>query len=273
MKLKLGFRSLEINVDGEPFEGNNEVLTKIEDDLTQRRRWHEKGYTVKRFLPEGVFIQFHEGMQELFIKCMRKVGLEVPGDFKLKDYHKLVKNDPELHQKVMQQTKLIQWYQLPVHFTSIEERISEITSVPVECKKPDNGERAFDFRVVMPGESENNPLHRDAWKEANKGAINIHVPLTTGPRKTTFILAPGSHLWPECEVVRTRDGAIMNGVKCEFPGVMEAKRIVKVKRPATGMNNVMVYSSYLLCGGITNQNKSFTHVSLEMRFWRKKFSH
>ncbi len=272
MKVKQGFRSLEFKVTGEPYSGENEVLTELEDDLTSRRRWHQRGYTVKRFLPEGVFVQFHEGLRELFIHYMRKTGLEVPGDFKIKNYHQLVKDDEDIHQKLIAQTRAIPWHLLPIHFTTLEERISEITSIPVECKNPADGDRFFYFRVIRPGETENNPLHRDAWKPENKGAINIHVPITSGPIKSSLILAPGSHLWPECELIRTKDGAVMNGIKCEFPGVIESQRPVKIKRPFTGPNRVMVYSPYLLCGGITNHNRSFTHISLEMRFWRKKFS-
>lgn len=273
MKVKFGWKSLDLNVDGDPVEGSDEVLAFKEDDLTRRRRWHTRGYTVNRFLPEGVFLQFLDGTKELFVKYLHKAGLEVDSDFSLKNYHKLVKGRPEVHHRVLELTQSIPWVELPVHYSTLEERITEITSVPVDCRQPETGERTFSFHIVLPREGELSPIYRDAWNPAHKGAVTIQVPVSVGPLKSSMLLAPGSHLWPESDLIRTREEASVNGIVCGVPGLISCKRPLAIKRPSVGLNRVIVCSSYLLHGGIVNSNRTFTHVSLEMHFWRRKFGH
>jgi hypothetical protein len=269
MKARVGFRSVEYNVEGEPFVGSNEVLCKKDDDLTSRRIWHKQGYTIKKFLPEGIYLQFHEGMYDLFRKCLFRAGIDVPPGFRPANYHELVKDNYDLHLKVIEQTKLLPWHDLPIHVSIIEEVVSEIISVPVRSVKPMNGERVFHFRVIRPGQPDFNPLHRDAWQEENKGAINIYVPLVGSGSKSSLLMAPGSHLWPEHRITRSKEGALMNGVKFNVPGLMDSQIPIKLERPNPGINHVMVFSPYLIHGGSLNQNRHTTRISLEMRFWRK----
>jgi len=270
MKVKLGFKTIEYNVEGVSYVGAEEVLCNIEGDLSAFRKWRKYGYTIKKFLPEGVYLQFHQGMEDLFKKCIQKAGITVPQGFRMSQYHHLVKNDYDKHLKVIEQTKLLQRIEMPIHMSIIEAKVSEIISIPVESRKPVNGERVFHFRVVRPGEPDFNPIHRDAWQEENKGAINIYVPLAGSNTKSSLLVVPGSHLWPENKVTRTRDGALMNGIKFNVPGVMDSSVPLKLKCPNPGMNQVMVFSPYLLHGGSLNRNRDVTRVSLEMRFWPKK---
>jgi hypothetical protein len=269
MKASVGFGSIDYKVEGEPFVGRNEVLAKLDDDLTARRNWHKQGYVIKKFLPSGTYLQFHGGMEELFRKCLTRAGIEVNSNFKASNYHELVKGNYDLHLKVIEQTKLLQWYDLPIHVSIIEEVVSEIVSVPVRSIKPINGERVFHFRVVRPGEPDFNPLHRDAWQAENKGAINIYVPLVGSNQNSSLLLAPGSHLWPEHRITRTKEGAVMNGVKFNVPGVIDSQIPITLERPNPGINHVMVFSPYLIHGGAVNKNRRTTRISLEMRFWRK----
>lgn len=270
MKVRIGYKSLDYPIEGDPYIGKNEVLSKEHDDLTARRIWSKEGYTISKFLPDGVYLQFHEGMEDLFRKCLRRAGVEIPEGFKMRRYHELVKNDQELHQKVMAQTKLLSSLDMPIHIAAIEEVVSEIVSIPLECRRSATGEKIFHFRVVRPGGPDFNPLHRDAWQADLKDTVNIYVPLTGSNSKSSLVLAPGSHLWPEHRLTRTREGAVMNGIRFNVPGLLKSELPLNLVRPNPGINQVMVFSPYLLHGGAANQNRNMTRVSFQMRFCRKK---
>ncbi len=269
MKVRVGMRSIEHEVSGETFVGRNEVLVRKHDDLTSKRVWGKEGFTLKKFLPIGTFLQFHQGVEELFRKCMQKAGIDVDAKFNIANYHKLVKNNPELHERVVEQTKLLQWYHLPIHISIIEEAISEIVSIPVKTLNPLTGERTFQISVVRPGQPDHQPLHRDAWQENNNDTLNIYVPIAGSNKKSSLVIAPGSHFWPEHRLTRTKNGAEMNGIKFDLPGLIESELPLTLQRPNPGMNHVLVFSPYLIHGGSANQNKNTTRISLEMRFWRK----
>ena len=269
MKVRVGLKSIEYKVEGEPFVGKNQVLVKEHDDLTSKKSWHKEGYTIQKFLPNGTYLQFHEGMEDLFRKCLHRAGIPVNKDFRISDYHKLVGKDSELHARVIEQTKQLKWFDLPIHKANIEAVVSEIVAAPVTCRTPRDEDRVFRFRVLRPGEPDYNPLHRDAWQEEKKDSVNIYVPLTGSNRKSSLLLVPGSHLWPEHRMTRTKEGAIVNGVKVNSPGIINCEIPLKVIRPNPGLNRIMVYSPYLIHSESMNQNRGFTRVSFEMRFWRK----
>lgn len=269
MKIRLGLKSIEYKVEGEPFVGKNQVLAKEHDDLTSKRSWHKEGYTIQKFLPNGTYLQFHEGMEDLFRKCLQRAGLSVTKDFPISNYHKLVDKNNELHARVIEETKRLKWTDLPIHRANIEAVVSEIVAAPVTCRTQGNEDRVFRFRILRPGQPDYNPLHRDAWQEEKKNSVNIYVPLTGSNSKSSLLLVPGSHLWPEHRLTRTREGALVNGIKVNSPGIISSEIPLSVRRPNPGINRIMVYSPYLIHSESMNQNKSFTRISLEMRFWRK----
>jgi hypothetical protein len=52
------------------------------------------------------------------------------------------------------------------------------------------------------------------------------------------------------------------------PSVVGAAHPLVLERPNPGLNEVLVFSPYLIHGGAFNQQTDRTRVSLEMRFWR-----
>ncbi|MEO1253560.1 MAG: hypothetical protein AAFY41_01560 [Bacteroidota bacterium] len=96
------------------------------------------------------------------------------------------------------------------------------------------------------------------------------MPIVGSNSKSSLRIIPGSHQWPESEVVRSKEGATMNGLKFNVPGMMSSKKEMKMTVPDPLDNQVLVFSPYLLHGLSENLNRNETRISLEMRFWRDK---
>ena len=80
---------------------------------------------------------------------------------------------------------------------------------------------------------------------------------------------PGSHLLKESEILRTADGAFLNGTKYTVPCVISVKgEMPKLVRPNPGINEMMIFSPYMVHGGGYNLNEDQTRTSLEVRFWK-----
>ena len=156
----------------------------------------------------------------LFKSAVKDARIKIPKSFELNQYHRYLGNDYGKHLQVISRTKLFEAKLLPIGMKVIENRISEILGFEVKSSKPFNGERVFHFRVIRPGASDYNPLHRDVWQDENRDAINIYVPLAGSNEKSSLLLMPGSHLWPESWTVRSSEGAQMNDIQFNVPGLI-----------------------------------------------------
>lgn len=270
MEVHCGEKILTYDVQGVPLESSEDrILVEEDDDLTSSADWKRSGFIVCPLFTPKEFKTFHDGLTDLLKRFIRESGVSVPIQFALEDYHKYIGDDYNLHLQVIDRTKLILEKYFPIPFDLIEQRISAMCGVAVQSEKPHNGERVFHFRIIRPGAGDYNPLHKDVWQAENRDAINIYVPLVGSTRHSSLLLAEGSHLIPENAFKRTREGALMNGVQFNVPGLIECDVDLRFVRPNPQWNEVLVFSPYLIHGGAINLNTDQTRVSLEMRFWRK----
>lgn len=253
---------------GVPLKGSDEVLSQQDDDLTIGQSWHDKGFSVHSFLSQDEYKIFFSGFVNLFKSTLRGARIEIPESFVPGQYHRYVADDYKKHLLVIKRTKLFEAELFPVDIALVEARISKILGFQVKSIKPFNSERVFHFRVIRPGSTDYNPLHRDVWQEENRDAINIYVPMVGSNEKSSLLLIPGSHLWQESWTVRSTEGAEMNGIKFNVPGLITSQEPLELVRPNPQANEVLVFSPYLLHGLSANGNADETRISLEMRFWR-----
>lgn len=255
-------------VIGRRFSGGDEILSRQDHDIALSQEWSEAGFDILPFLPNDRYDVFYQGFVELFTRTLGKSGVDVPDGFTPDQYHKVVAHSYEQHLSVIGLTKLFDASEFPIDLTEVEDRVSEVLGVKVKSIKPLNKERVFHLRVIRPGAADYNPLHRDAWQDENRGAINIYVPLCGSNEQSSLMLCPGSHLWPESDVVRSADGALMNEVQFNVPGLIESRRELTLVKPNPGENEMLIFSPYTIHGLSANQNMDKTRISLEMRFWR-----
>ncbi|MEJ8804177.1 phytanoyl-CoA dioxygenase family protein [Pontibacter sp. H249] len=255
-------------IDGPRAYGEQLVLANQHDNLVAQVSWRDVGYTVVPFLGDSQFSLLKQGLKKLFVKALAKEGIAVPESFSIDQYHQLVNGNQELHLKVLEHTKAIDYAHFPIYPETMTARITEELQLPLTTRNPNTGENIFHLRVVRPHVSDFNPLHRDAWLDELKGSINLYVPLAGSTERSALVVVPGSHYWPESDVERTLAGAVMNGAKYNVPGLTDTKKQLNQVRPNPSENEVLIFSPYLIHGGATNENPDTTRVSLEVRLWR-----
>jgi len=266
---KLGEKEISLELVGETFIGNDEVLLLQDENLIEKTSWKDTGYEIVDFLDESDFKIIQLGLKEIIKGLIQKSGGNVDEKFELEKYHLYVDN--EIHLKL---AKLIQWgwniKEFPIDFRKINKRISDVIGIQVSSKAKHIELNNFFLRIVRPQNfQDNNPPHRDVWIDRLRDAVNIYVPICGSNSNSSLGLIPGSHLFKESEIERTSDGAILNGTSYTVPCVISVKgKEPNLLRPDPKENQVMLFSPYMVHGGGYNFNDDTTRMSLEVRFWK-----
>lgn len=269
--VKIDEQIIEMNVEGDTFFGNEEVLLNNDDDLTEGCSWHNSGYIVKTLLTTELYRKIFEGVTKIIQSIIERETRKSLQNFSLEKYHEFC-DDNALHLKVIGQVqKNMPLENFPINYQLLDKEISEICGKEVTCNHSTKEvSRRFYIRIVRPQKlTDNNPPHRDVWLDRLRDALNIYLPLTGSNSKSSLPLIPESHLWKESDIERTVSGAKVNGVSFTVPCVVGSVHGLKMIRPQVGANEVMVFSPYLIHGGGSNLNADATRVSIEIRFWRK----
>ncbi len=230
------------------------VLLEKDINLIKQTDWCNQGYTVAPFLSDKeLYNHLLVGIQGLVGNLLVTLAPELAalGPFQLSQYHHWVRRSEDLHSKVQEILfKGIPIDQLPIPKVLIENRISEMCGTRVSTNSGIINEM-FMVRIVRPGSKDNNLPHRDVWLDVYRNSVNIYVPLAGSNALSSLSLIPESHLWDETVIEQG------------FSGEIDLNMI----RPNPQVNEVLVFSPYLIHGGACNWNHDLTRVSLEMRFW------
>lgn len=261
---------VDVEIGGEVMRGGAEVLARQQETPIYGNVLFRSGFAVFPFLEAGDFRRLRKGLVELLMQAVESATGSSPQEFSLESYHQFCPDD-------LSHGRVITWLRdhsdlgfFPIEVGKIDARISQLCSTNVSSRV--EGEVAsghFFLRIVRPlRPADNNPPHRDSWLERLSRGVNAYIPLAGSNHLSALPVIPDSHLWPECDIERTKQGAIMNGVKFSVPAVASSTRTLDMLRPAVSDNQVMLFSPHLLHGGAVNFNLDMTRVSLEMRFWR-----
>ena len=263
-------QAVHYELEGESIPGDDQILLTEDDDLTATAAWHQAGFTVEPFLP---LMQFHEltkGLKQFIFQLLQKEAEASLKPFPLFAYHQHV-NDA-LHTALINRIRgCFTIDQLPIDPQLIEERISAISGIPLTLSNPAlNGEAYFCLRIVRPkAKADNNPPHRDVYLDHLRNGLNIYVPIAGSNELSSLPLMPGSHLVSEKDITRTASGAKINGTPFTVPCITAVQERLALIRPNPNLNEVLVFSPYLVHGGALNLNEDLTRISLEMRFFRR----
>lgn len=268
MQVSINQIPLEFQVHGNTIFGEDEVLLEKDDNLIKNTNFNERGYAIFPFLANPDYAALHKGLTELIASYLQEAGVKDLKDFTLENYHLFATTD-ELHSFVVKKIqKGIPFDSFPINPAIIEKRISEILGIEV-TKEHKGVYDSFSIRVVRPNRfSDNNPPHRDVWLDRLRNAVNIYAPLSGSNHNSALPMIPGSHYWKESEIERTAEGASVSGAVYTVPCVVGSKHGLNMVRPNPMLNEVLLFSPYLIHGGGYNLNTDMTRVSLEMRFWR-----
>lgn len=268
MEYRVNNITLSYNAAGETTRGEEKILLHHAVDLTAGQPWHPSGFTIADLFDDQTYSDFKHAVSDQLTLLWRKAGLNIPDDFSPDQYH-CVADVWEKHQRAINETRLLQAKEFPTGVDQIEKRISEICGVALVAKNyPYDNQSVFHYRIVRPNTTDNNPLHRDVWLDDYRDCINIYIPIAGSNERSSLIIFPGSHLWPESQVTKTISGAVINHVKFNVPAVTEIHGTFNATRPDPKQNQVLVFSPYLIHGGAVNLNTEQTRISIEMRFWK-----
>ena len=252
-------------IDGQTIRGGDEVLLDGDENLISGLPWEEAGYTVQPFLRPEENKAIHDGFVEIVRSMMAKAGVDPGPAFQLDQYHNYV--NQEQHYNVVGQIQAgLRAELFPVPLRRLEERLSEICRRELIIYRKESGERSIWIRVIRPKRPDNNPLHRDVWLDRLRHRVNIYFPLAGSNKRSSLCVIPGSHRWKESDLVRTGEGATVNGVAFSVPAVVSAAYGLEAVRPDPNPDEVLVFSPYLVHGGAMNLNEDITRFSLEVRF-------
>jgi len=261
-------RRVVYNVDGASDFGSDGVLLDGEDDLTAATDWSAEGYTVVPFVEPAAWDELVAGIATLVRQAVEEVLDRSVPNFRLEKYHEVVTDDVS-HRAVVRRTYHDQHVpgDLPIETSVIVRRVADVCKTALTLENPQRP-TMFNVRICRPLPQDTNPLHRDAWMDRFKNAVNIFVPIAGSTAETSLALVPGSHRWKESEIRRTAAGARVDGVVYTVPSVVATRRALRLIRPNPGSNEVLIFSPYLIHGGSANFSGDTTRVSLEMRFRR-----
>jgi hypothetical protein len=268
MEYWVGETRLEYAIDSRVTRGEDITLIDDADDLIKNTKWSNEGYTIEPLFDERTFSAFRDSTYNVLTNLWRKAGLKIPDSFSLSDYHTLAPTW-EKHLQAVEFTKLLNTNDFPIRIQKLEARISEILGYQVIVYNPFDKQSVFHFRVIRPNSKDNNPLHRDVWLPDYKDCINLYIPVAGSNEKSSLIISPGSHHWPESNLEKTVDGALVNGIQYNVPAVSKILTTSMFERPNPNENEVLIFSPYLIHGGSSNLNDSQTRISIEVRLWRK----
>lgn len=262
-------KDISYNVEGSCIWGENEVLLDKEDNLLKNSRFNDLGFTVDKFLEKNLYLSLNQSIKKIIfnqMQCIKKINLEY-SNFDLENYHLYVSDDE--HYLIIEPFRVwLDAANLGIEIEIIEKRISEILQTKVSSHVPHYNKKTFAIRIVRPNSSDFNPLHKDPWLNILKNTVNAYIPIAGSSKESSLPIMPGSHLWKESEIERTAKGAKVNGKIYTVPSVTSSCKTISMIRPNPEINELMVFSPYLIHGGGINFQKNTTRISLEMRFWR-----
>ncbi|MEY4513052.1 MAG: hypothetical protein RLZZ450_5174 [Pseudomonadota bacterium] len=227
-------------------------------------------YTVAPFVSDTSYATLVGDISRRMATSMRDAGVHLAAPLDLTHYHRHVRDDA-LHLRVLREAREgFALSDFPVDLAEVTERVSTLVGTQVIAHNHRYGLDRWHVRVIRPRSCDQNPLHRDVWLDRLRNAINLYVPIAGSDENSSLPIVPGSHQWRESELVRTAQGASVDGFRYTVPAVVGCDRPLSLVRPNPNTNQVLLFSPYLVHGGARNTNADRTRVSLEMRFWRKE---
>ena len=264
-------KEYKLNIIGKVADSSNIVIIEREDNIILKTKWCNKGYvnlklldnTTQKLLQNSIISYLTYIINDLFksvnIKC---------NDFI--NYHKIISN--EQHYDLLRHLdEGISFDEINFDKRILEKAVSKVLGVEVSTENKKSNEinpNIFHFRIVRPKQNDFNPPHKDIYLNRLKNGVNLYMPILGSNEFSSLPLLPGSHLFNEKDITKTENGCIINNKKFTVPAVLKTTYGLNLIRPNPSIDEIMLFSPYLIHGGGLNENLDTTRVSMELRFWR-----
>ena len=113
-----------------------------------------------------------------------------------------------------------------------------------------------------------NPCHRDVYLDFYRNVVNIYVPICGSTDKSALLICPGSHKINEKDIAITSGGTYFRNknIKYSVDAIVASKCDIIMERPNPSVDEIMIFTPYLIHGCASNDNDNITRISLEVRF-------
>ncbi len=265
-----------VQIEGDPIFKTGESIrhSRKDTDITYDQPWYEKGHASKQILSEEDFKALKLGLTHAVAQIISEELGKDASAFSLERYHDLVKTDEE-HYKIVGRTRDL----FPDDFNfPIEEmiiRFEKILGFDLTDVNSRNGKKIHIIvRINRPGSTDYNPPHKDVYEAIdienwNPPMVNLWIPVAGVTSRSSLPIAPGSHLLPEDQVLRTREGGEVAGKKYRVRMIQEWGGSNAMTRASVENGQALFFSSHLIHGLAINEEPDTTRVSLEFRLLKK----
>lgn len=269
-------KTCSLYIDNQPFEfkvegdfhwGAPELLYKTEDNVISKVDWMAAGYGVVPAFEKDEFKAFQESVRQNILKAMIAQDIPVDADsFRLEDYHKHVTTN-EQHLSVINITRNLTNEDFDFDIDLLAERFGKILGYELTSWVEELQKSHIQIRISRPSTLDINPPHRDGYLSYWEDIVNVWVPVAGCNQQTSLPVAPGSHLIPEDEILRTESkGAKINGNTYFVPCILQTKEgALHMIRPNPAEGEALLFSPFLIHGSAVNRS-DVTRVSIELRF-------
>lgn len=240
------------------FWGKDEVMIKNDINLLEKTDFNLKGYEIVSLSPDS------ETLKNFITKNISNI-IGIPSQtIQIDKYHLYV--NEEQHKQVLNSMpyKKNDSHELRVFSEYIEKILSDLLKEKVKIFNDD-----IWVRICRPNtysKEDFNPCHRDVYLDFYRNTVNIYLPLVGSNEKSSLLVQEGSHLWNENITAITNGGAFFNNKKYSVDAITQSKIELNMVRPNPSLNQVLVFSPYLIHGCSDNNNDHVTRMSLEIRF-------
>jgi hypothetical protein len=272
----IGDKTHEVSIENSPdFQfGKNEVLASAATDVTFGQSWYPEGYAAINVFDEKQFSRIQKGLTGCIERIINEAG--VPTDnFELRHYHRFVKTDHE-HFKVVGKTRDLFPEDFNFPILEIIPEFEKILGFELSDINPDDGKKLHIIvRINRPFSADFNPPHKDIYEGVDiekyiPQFVNLWIPIAGVTQKTSLPVVPSSHLLPESEILRTVDGAFLEGKKYRVRMIREWGGSNRMVRSKVEYGQVLFFSSHLVHGLAINEELNTTRVALEFRLFKKQ---
>ena len=253
------------------FAGEDHCLSLLEADPVRNCDWYDLGFKVHSYAHLISHSALRVSIEAIVKDRLKSIFPQKDfSDFALSRYHHFVN---ELEHREFADVALKRLYvkDLPDISSIFSKLVSELIGTTMDFSRGrDGSEHWIILRINPPYSLAYNPPHKDVYEDYDAYGccpemVNAWIPIVGVNSLAGLGLAPGSHLLPEAEIVRSEAGAEMNGRKFSVNFIKSwagSNRLVNVY-PSEG--EMLCFSSHLVHGLGINRNQDLTRAALEFR--------
>ncbi len=255
----------ELEVEGEFFKGENQVLFEERGNILENCSWLNEGYSTLSILDELEFDTFKTSIGLILEKILEENNVTIDNKFSLETYHHYVTSNA-VHQAVIEKTRFLTFKDFNVDIEKVVERISVSVNRKLGKTNPKLLEEIIILRINRPESLDINPFHRDGYLDIWADTLNVWIPIAGCNSVSSLPLIPKSHFWNEQYIIRTEaKGASINGLSYHVPAIINYKDGLHAIRPNPKYGEALLFTPFIVHGAALNKQKDITRVSLELR--------